>query len=189
MLLYSIVLFLHIVGALGLFAALGLEWASAAYLRRALAVDQAREWLSVRGWVMRLGPASLALILLSGLFMVATSWGWVGWIVVALAALVLIAVLGAALTGSRIGAIQQGVAAESGTLSPTLRQRLNDPVMWISLQTRTAIALGIVFLMTVKPDGVGSLITIGVAIILGLASSLPMRRRVRAKDAAAMSRS
>ena len=188
MILYPIVLFLHIVGALGLFVTFGLEWASMAYMRRASTVDQAREWLGVRGWVMRLGPASLALLLLSGLFMVATSWGWTGWIVVALAALVLIAVLGATLTGSRVGVISQGIAAESGTLSPALRQRLSDPAMWISLQTRTAIALGIVFLMTVKPDWVGSIITIGVAIILGLASSLPMRRRVRAKDAAAVSR-
>ncbi len=41
------------------------------------------------------------LILLSGLYMAATLVGWMGWIVVALASLVLIAILGATLTGLR----------------------------------------------------------------------------------------
>ena len=41
--LYAIAVFLHIVGALGLFAALGLEWASLLNLRRATAAGQARE--------------------------------------------------------------------------------------------------------------------------------------------------
>jgi hypothetical protein len=189
MTLYSIVLFLHIVGALGLFVALGLEWVSLAYVRRAATAEQAREWLGVRSWVMRLGPASLVVILLSGFYMMATRWGGAGWILVALAALVVIAILGATLTGLPMGTIQNAAAAESGPLSPALRQRLNDPRLWISIQIRTAIALGIVFLMTVRPDLVRSLVTIGTAVILGVASALPMWRRGRAKGEAALSRS
>ncbi len=189
MTLYSIVLFLHIVGTLGLFVSLGLEWVSLAYWRRASTAEQAREWLGVRGWVMRLGPTSLVLILLSGFYMVVTTWGWVSWIVVALAALVLIAIIGATLTGVPMGTIQKAAAAESGPLSPALRQRLNDPRLWISIQTRTAIALGIVFLMVIKPEWVGSSITIGIAVLLGLALALPMWRRGRAKGAPALSRS
>ncbi len=186
---YSIALFLHIVGALGLFVALGLEWTSLVYLRRASTAEQAREWLGVLGGTRRLGPASLAAILLSGFYMMATAWGWVGWIGVALAAMVLIAVVGASLTGLRIGAVGRAAAAESGPLSPALRQRLHDPLLWTSVQTRTAIALGIVFLMTVKPDLAGALVTIGIAVVLGLASALPNWRRVRAKGEAALSRS
>jgi hypothetical protein len=45
-----------------------------------------------------------------------------------------------------------------------------------------AIALGIVFLKTTKPDLIGSLITIGVAILLGLVSALPVPRRVGAQE-------
>jgi hypothetical protein len=41
------------------------------------------------------------------------------------------------------------------------------------LRIRTAIALGIVFIMTVKPGLFGALISLGVAILLGLAFSLP----------------
>jgi hypothetical protein len=55
------------------------------------------------------------------------------------------------------------------------------PILWISLQTRGSIALGIVFLMTVKRVLVGSLLVIGVAIMLGIASVLPLLRRERAQ--------
>jgi hypothetical protein len=39
------------------------------------------------------------------------------------------------------------------------------------------MALGIVVLMTVKPDLLGALITMGVVVIVGLATSLPTRGR------------
>jgi hypothetical protein len=48
-----------------------------------------------------------------------------------------------------------------------------------------AITLGIVFLKTAKPDLGGSLLTIGVAIVLGLALALPMPRREQAQEGSA----
>lgn len=185
--LYSIALFLHIVGALVLFVALGLEWTSLLYLRRAATTEQAREWLKIFTSLRRLYPISWIVILIPGFYMAATVWGGVAWITVALAAVILLAVLGAALAGRRMAAIGQSVAGESGPLSATLHSRLEDPLLWASLRVRTAIALGIVFLMTVKPGLIGALITMGVAVLLGLAFSLPVRGRdqekVQAKQA------
>lgn len=185
--LYSIALFLHIVGALGLFVALGLEWASLSYLRRAETVEQAREWLSMLNVQRRIYPISWLAILIPGFYMAAIAWRATAWIPTALGAVVLLAVLGAALTGRRMVPIGQSVATESGSISSPLRQRLDDPLLWASLRIRTAIALGIVFLMSVKPELIGSLLTIGVAVILGLAFRLPARGRtdekVQAKQA------
>jgi hypothetical protein len=181
---YSIALFLHIVGALGLFVALGLELLSLLYLRRATTTEQAREWLSAYGLLRWVGPISMGTILLPGFYMMATTWGGVAWIGIALAATILLAVIGA-LTGSRMAAIGRAVPTESGSLSPAFRQRLHDPFLLVSTQTRVAIALGIVFLMTVKPGLGGTLLTIGVAIILGLASTWPMWSRGRTKEPAA----
>jgi hypothetical protein len=62
-------------------------------------------------------------------------------------------------------------------------QQLRDPLLWASIQIRVAIALGIVFLMTVKPGLGGALLTIGVAIVLGLASALPGWGHVRLQQA------
>jgi hypothetical protein len=192
--LYTIALFLHIVGALGLFVALGLEWASLLFLRRAATVEQARERLQLFTSLRRLYPLSWLAILIPGFYMAATAWRATAWVPTALAAVVLLVVLGAALTGrrmapirQRLGTIGQSVAAESGPISTTLHQRLDDPILWASLRIRTAIALGIIFLMTVKPDLLGSLLTIGVAGVLGLAFSLPVlgrgKEKVQAKRA------
>jgi hypothetical protein len=185
---YSIALFLHIVGALGFFVALGLEWISLLYLERATTSEQAQEWLGVLGLLRRLGPASMGMILLAGFYMMATVWGGVAWIGIALAAMILLAVLGAALTGRRMAAVGRAVTAESGALSDAFRQRLHDPLLWTSIQTRIAIAFGIVFLMTVKPELGGSLLTIGLAILLGLVSAWPRWSRSQAKEPAAEGR-
>ena len=62
--------------------------------------------------------------------------------------------------------------------------RLHDPFLWASIQTRVVVALGIVFLMTVKPGLEEALLTIGVAIILGLVSAWPMWCRGQIKEPA-----
>jgi hypothetical protein len=51
----------------------------------------------------------------------------------------------------RMAAIGRVVAAEDGPVSTTLRDLLHHPLLWLAIQTRVAIALGIIFLMTVKP--------------------------------------
>jgi len=82
-------------------------------------------------------------------------------------------VLGATLTGRRAGAIVRAVAAEAGAVSPPLSDRLRDPVLLVSAWVRTALALGIVFVMSTKPSGAGALTAMGVALALGLAAGLP----------------
>jgi hypothetical protein len=182
--IYSIALFLHILGALGLFVTLCLEWASLSYLRRAATVEQARDWLSMFNAQRRIYPLSWLAILIPGFYMVATAWRGTAWVPVALGAVVLLIVIGVAFNRRRMAPIGQSVAAESGPISAALRQRLDDPTQWASLWIRTAITLGIVFLMSVKPDLLGSLLTIGVAIVLGLAFSLPVLGRSRQKGQA-----
>jgi hypothetical protein len=180
---YSIALFVHIVGALGFFVALGVEWISLRQLRRATTAEHPREWIAVASGVRRVGMASMAMLLISGFYMMAMVWGGVAWIIVALATLVVLTALAVALSGPRMAAIGRAVTAETGPLSLTLQQLLHHPLLWVAIQTRVALALGIVFLMTVKPDLIGSLLTIGVASALGLASALPMLGREREQPA------
>jgi hypothetical protein len=176
---YSIALFLHIVGSLGFFVALGLEWTSLRHLRQATTAEKVQEWLRVPSEMGRLGMLAMLTLLAAGFYMMATVWGGVAWITVTLGAIVLMFILGMAITGRYMAAIGQLAITERGALSHTLHSSLHDPVLWISMQTRITIALGIVFLMTVKPGLPGSLLTIGIAIVLGLASALPMPRRER----------
>ncbi len=147
---YSIALFLHVVGALGFFVALGLEWTGLWQIRRATTSEQIRAWMRISKSARSLGIASMLAILISGFYMMATAWGGVAWIIVALGALVLAVVLTMALTGPRMAAIGLALTREKGPVSHTHQNLANHPLLWISIQTRVAIALGIVFLMTVK---------------------------------------
>jgi hypothetical protein len=61
--------------------------------------------------------------------------------------------------------------------SPLLR--LQDPVLAFSLRLRTAVATGIVFLMTVKPAAGLALAAMGASVALGLAWSAPALARRR----------
>lgn len=181
---YSISLFLHIVGALGLFAVLGLEWAGLHNLRRATEAAQAREWVRLLAVPRVVGGPVALLILVPGIYMSTTRWGLRGWVVAGLAGMVVIAVLGAAVSGRRAGAIARALRAEDGPISTTLRRRLHDPVLALSLWVRTALLVGIVFVMSTQPSGAGALAAMGVAVLVGLAVALPgwgggARRRTR----------
>ena len=182
---YTIALFLHVVGALAFFVALGLEWTSLRHLQRASTVDQVREWMQVPNEMGRLGMIAMVTLLAAGIYMMVTAWGAVPWIIVTYAAIVLLVVPTAALTGPRMAAISRALYQEDGSISHPLQNLVNDSLLRISIQTRIAIALGIVFLMTVKPDFVVSLLTIVVAAILGLVSGVRMPSRKRLPEATA----
>jgi hypothetical protein len=166
---YHIALYLHILGAFGLIAALTVEAISLRGLRGASQGDDARMWLGIsRGVVVRLAPASLGLVLVSGLYLMATAWGPRGWILAALASLVFLAVVGAFGTGMRMARIGPAIGRTQGPLSDELRTKLRDPVVLTSLLVRSAIVLAIALLMTVKPSGVASLVIIVLAVAIGL---------------------
>ncbi len=182
---YSIALFLHIVGAVGFFVALGLEWTGLSQIRSALTTPQVGRWMGVLKSVRKVGFASMLTTVISGIYMMLTVWGGEAWIIVTVGALVLVIALAQVLTAPRMAAIGRALASEKGPLSKTFHSLANHPLLWISIQTRAAIALGIVFLKIAKPDWGGSLITIGVAIVLGVISALPLPRRERAQAGSA----
>lgn len=158
MTLYSVALFLHVVGALLLFVALTVE---------GVALRQAAPPLLRLNRIV--GPLSALGVLLPGLYMAATSWGWVAWIVVALASWLAIAVLGA-VNGIRI------VALERSTHLPT---GVRNPTFLISWMTRVGLALGVVFLMTVKPGAIAAVLAILIAAAAGAALGVVMSRTRR----------
>src|SRR5687768_16441235 len=118
--LYSIALFLHIVGALGVFVSLALEWINLQQLQRLTTVEQVTEWFKGSRGGRWMGGISFLLILIPGFYMTATAWGGVMWISVALGALILLGALGGILTGPRMAAIKRAMATESGPISSDL---------------------------------------------------------------------
>lgn len=181
--MYAISLFLHIVGALGLFTSLAFEQAGLFNLRRAQTNAQAREWLSLLRALQRIqGPSALILVA-TGLYMMATRWSHQTWAGLGLVGMVLMAIIGAVVTGRRMKAIVQTLPAGDGQLPGALRARLGDSALGTSASVRVALALGIVFNMSVKPAAGGAVAALVVAAGLGMlagqlsrGSSRPVRR-------------
>ena len=176
MTLYSIALFFHIAGALGVFAALALDWVGISKLRGARTVEQVREWAGMYGIIRALGGASVGALLIFGLYMTAVSWGPTGWIGIGFLSLLFIAVFGA-VSGIRLSRVLAAARSGQGSLGEDLRRALQAPLFVASVRARAAVALGVVFLMTVKPDAVGSLLVIVIALVLGIASAVPVLRQ------------
>jgi hypothetical protein len=147
--LYSVALFVHIVGALVLFVLLTVEGVSLRVGFRAAAAGQI------------LGPISALAVLIPGLYMMSTQWGWAAWVVVGITSWVLIAA-GGAFTGVSV-----------------MRGRMSTPTATISWLLRVGVALGVVFDMTVKPDIVGSIGAVLAGALLGLAAGQLAPRALR----------
>ena len=90
----------------------------------------------------------------------------------------------AALIAPRRSAIVKQLAREApdGELSRALERHRDDPVLATVCTTVAALLLGLVFLMTTKPDLVGSLTVMVVALLLGLAAGVLISRMRRAPE-------
>ena len=181
--IYTIVLFLHVSGAIGYFVGMGTWLYCLAALRRAQRVEEVRALTNLAGRLGALFGISVLLILATGLYMAITAWGLrTGWIAVALVSLILIAPLGTAFIEPRRRAIAR-LAQEvpDGPLPQSLKQRIHDPILGTALQAVTILLLGIVFLMTTKPSLIVSLIVMAVALVLGLFSGALISRGTRTR--------
>jgi len=181
--IYTIVLFVHVVGAIGYFLSIGTQLFILVGLRRAQHVEQVRAFIHLNNLSGPFGAGSAVVLLAAGLYLALSAWSLLtGWILVALISLILIVPTTAVLIAPRRSALVKQLerSAPDGALSLALSQRLHDPVLLATLLTVAALLLGIVFLMTTKPELAGSLIVMAVALVLGLLSSLLVSRMRRA---------
>jgi hypothetical protein len=164
MILYPYALFFHIVGVLGVFIANSLAVTVVFRLRAAKTTTQVREWLSVNSALEKILPVSAVLILASGLYMTFTAWGWgQAWIDLSLG------VLGPAINGRRLQAIHLAVeVAPDGEVPASLQQRLSDPILRAYALIPGFLLLGVVGLMTLKPDWIGSGVVLVMAFVVSL---------------------
>jgi flagellar biogenesis protein FliO len=166
---YALALYCHFLGLVALFAGYGLEWTASSKLRRAATGDQARTWLGLyRGSLPLSGPGLLLLILSGGYLASLTGSMRQGWMSASLLAIVLALIIGFALLLPRMKKARAALPEGSATLQNDALARVKDPMIVTLIRVRFLLALGIVYLMTLKPDTLTtSLIVLLVAIVLG----------------------
>lgn len=189
--LYTLLLFTHILGVLGLFIGMGLQWVSVLRLRRAQTRGQASEWISLARGAGRFSPIAGVLVLGAGIAMMVMRWTLTTpWIMVSLLAIVLMMVASMGVSVRRIKVIARTLAQASGDagdpLPPESHGLTHNPALWLATQLAAGLALGVVYMMTVKPDLGGSLLTLAVALALGAAAGIASSRPRSARIASSM---
>lgn len=165
---YSLVLFIHVVSTIGLFVALALEGGVLARIRSAQTIEQERFFLRVFDQLRIIYIPSLLGILVGGLYLAASFGGWPSWITSSLAATLAIMLIGGIITGRKMSRLKKMPSGdEAASLEAVSAQAKSKPLL-ISYGVRAGLALGIVFLMTAKPELVGSLVALGAGTFTGL---------------------
>lgn len=150
---YAIALFLHFFGMVGLFIGYGLEWAASSLLRRSTTTDQARSWLRIYRLSMPIsGPGLLLLIITGGYLASVTGSMKQGWISASLLGIVFALGLGFVFILPRVRRIRASLPEGNVALAPAGIALVNDPMIVTLLRVRGLLALGIVFVMTAKPE-------------------------------------
>jgi hypothetical protein len=185
LLFYKIVLFAHIIGALSLFIGVAGIVMGMYGMRKAQTIKQFREWSWLATTTDKAMPFIALLIIVPGSYLVFTAWGWqTAWADVALGTFVSIVALGPIFIGPRLARLEKTAkgAVQDADIPAELRVYILDPLLWTTVSIFATVTSGIVFLMTVKPDIVGALITIGLCILLGFVLALPLRTVKRTRE-------
>lgn len=167
---YAIALFTHFVGLVALFVGYGLEWTASSLLRRAITADQARSWLRIYKLSLPVsGPGLLVLIISGGYMASLTGSMKQGWISASLLAIVLALGIGFVFLLPRMRTLRAALPEVSAALPAAVLVRAQDPMIVTLIRVRFLLALGIVYLMTAKPELLStSLFILLGAIVIGL---------------------
>jgi len=144
--IYTIVLFVHVIGAIGYFLGIGLWLFVLVGLRRTQRVEQVRALIHLNDLSGPFSGISALLLLGAGLYLALTAWSLLtSWILVALISLLLMVPTSATLIAPRRSAIVKQLAREApgGELSRALEQHIDDPVLATVCTTVLTLLLGL----------------------------------------------
>jgi len=127
-----------------------------------------RDWVAVSGIALWTSVVLMVVLLLAGSVMMAIRWGPSAWTITALIALVVIALVSQIVSRRRISELSRGLSQRSPpAVSAGFRTRTADRRLSVSVWLRIGIVVGILELMTTKPDVTGAVLTIVIAALLG----------------------
>lgn len=172
--LVDVVLFLHIFIALAAFGCATVVHIWQAVSKAATSTATLKAWSPVMHRIEPLFPV-LALVLfglgawLIGLSDGEFSWGD-GWVVASIVGLFAMEAAGGVVLAPGGKKLHEAImSAPDGPVDGSLRALVLDRAVWAVTVFETAVALGIVFLMTNKPSGVSSAIIVAACGLVGAA--------------------
>lgn len=188
MALYDVLLFLHIVGVVLLFAAITIETLAGARMRGADRVEEVASWAHFTEQAT--GPLhgiSTLLLAVPGLWMAHINDLWsAAWVQIGIGVLVVAAAVGIGYSSTRVRRIGAAAgAAGPGPVDAALRAMARDANLWLVHHGLAGLGVGAIFIMAVKPGMVGSITSVVAAGLLGLGVGASVNRRALTVDAGA----
>ena len=169
---FTIAVFLHLVGMVGLFIGYGLEWVASSLLRRSTNAEQVRAWLRIYRLSLPISGPGLLLLILSGVYFASITESMKqGWLLTSLLAIVFAFGIGFVFILPRVRMLRAVLPEGNTPLSEAGRASVQDPVILTLIRVRFLLALGILYLMIAKPDLATSLFILLGAIVVGLISA------------------
>lgn len=175
MTLFSLVLFIHVLSAMAVFAGFALEGIILVRQRSAETLDELRFPSAA---FRRLGPVygiAFAGILFGGIYLAASLHLKSAWIPVALLATLVLLAVGGIVTGRRMSRIRRALAQPEPAFQ-ALSGIARSNALLFSYGFRAGMLVGIVFLMTAMPALLPSLVALTLTTVAGTLLSLPLRR-------------
>ena len=151
---YLLLVFLHVLGAVGLFMAWGVEGVALSQLARATTPNDARDAIALRRRIAPGGMVAMLTAVITGIWMMIVRWGHQPWEAGAMALLVAIIAVGIGFNGRAKPQLAAAMKAED--IAPA-RLRLTSAALTLSMRLRLTLGIGIIALMVLKPDVAGAL--------------------------------
>lgn len=178
--LYTLIVLAHIAAAVSLLsgsviASPGIRSA----IRRARTVQEIRAYLAIGRSLLMLEPVSAAAVLASGVYLTSVAHFWTqGWVQVAVAFWVVNAVVAATLVKPAIGGVASRAAASpDGPVGQDLDALRRSPRWFFGGDVLMANDAAMLYLMTMKPELVGSLLAVAAANVVVAAARASARVR------------
>jgi hypothetical protein len=165
----TVALFIHLLGVVTLFIAIGIVQRGGARVRGSSTVPEIRLWLGLVRSTRAMFPSAFVFILGSGLYMTEQTWTFsTPWIVVAIVSILVMGILGGGVVGRGL-AVMGRAATSTEEMSPDLTSLVTRPTTWVTAAVLNGMAIGLLWLMVAKP---GTAQSIAVVSTLGAAGGI-----------------
>ena len=169
---FTIAIFLHFVGMVGLFMGYGFEWVASSLLRGSTNAEEVRAWLRIYRLSLPISGPGLLLLILSGVYFASFTERWKeGWLLASLLAIVFAFGTGFVFILPRVRMLRAVLPEGNTPLSEAGRASVQDPVILTLIRMRLLLALGVLYVMITKPVLATALFILLGAIVVGLISA------------------
>ena len=184
---YHVMLYIHLLSLLVGFSAGMIETVCLFRLRAANTLEAAAPWGQLAGEIEKAFPVAIVGLFVTGAYMTSDVWTWgTSWIVLPIVGLAVLSVQGPLVAGRRGHALKAALMANGpGPLGPEAQRMTRDRALWAAALTNEALVLGVIWVMTLKPEWAGAIAALVVTYAVGLALAVHLTREPAAEEAPA----